>query len=341
MKIWINSKVIEVFWSGLRLSAIIGFVSVFGSGCHDKTTNPEQARDFRQDMRDFVQQLSAYAKGFSSDFLIIPQNGHELLTTNSASNGEPAQQYLNAIDGVGREDLFYGYINDNEPTPADEQAVMLSFLNLAHAHHKQVLVIDYCQDQAFMSDSYLKNDNLGFISFAADFRELNNIPSYPRQPFHENSAHINSLGEAKNFICLINTGAFASKADFLSAIKNTNYDLVVIDLFFEDHEILSQEDVASLKIKKNGGARLVIAYMSIGEAEDYRYYWKNGWSNNPPYWLVEENPDWEGNYKVKYWMKGWQDIIYGNNNSYLKKIIETGFDGAYLDLIDAFYYFEG
>ena len=33
-------------------------------------------------------------------------------------------------------------------------------------------------------------------------------------------------------------------------------------------------------------------------------------------------------------------IIYGNNNSYLEKILDAGFDGVYLDIIDAFEYFE-
>lgn len=34
------------------------------------------------------------------------------------------------------------------------------------------------------------------------------------------------------------------------------------------------------------------------------------------------------------------EIIYGNNNSYVKKILDAGFDGVYLDIIDAFEYFE-
>ncbi len=80
--------------------------------------------------------------------------------------------------------------------------------------------------------------------------------------------------------------------------------------------------------------------MSIGEAEDYRYYWNENWIANPPDWLAGENPDWEGNYKVKYWYSEWQNIIYGNNSSYLKKIIDAGFDGVYLDIIDAYEYFD-
>ncbi|NOX86519.1 MAG: hypothetical protein GXO86_11260, partial [Chlorobi bacterium] len=84
-----------------------------------------------------------------------------------------------------------------------------------------------------------------------------------------------------------------------------------------------------------------VCYMSIGEAEDYRYYWQPDWKPGNPSWLDKENPDWEGNYKVKYWDKGWQGIIFGNDGSYLKKILDAGFDGVYLDIIDAFEYFEG
>ena len=36
----------------------------------------------------------------------------------------------------------------------------------------------------------------------------------------------------------------------------------------------------------------------------------------------------------------WQEIIYGNDNSYVKKILDAGLDGVYLDIIDAFEYFE-
>ena len=61
----------------------------------------------------------------------------------------------------------------------------------------------------------------------------------------------------------------------------------------------------------------------------------------PPGWLSEENGDWHGNYKVHYWDPEWQEIIFGNAGSYLKKILDAGFDGVYLDIIDAFEFFEG
>jgi len=80
--------------------------------------------------------------------------------------------------------------------------------------------------------------------------------------------------------------------------------------------------------------------MSIGEAEDYRYYWDSTWRTGNPIWLDKENSDWSGNYKVRYWEYGWQNIIFGNDDSYLKKILDAAFDGVYLDIIDGFEYFE-
>ena len=80
--------------------------------------------------------------------------------------------------------------------------------------------------------------------------------------------------------------------------------------------------------------------MSIGEAEDYRYYWKSSWKKGNPDFIYDENPKWRGNYKVKYWDDEWKEIIFGTSDSYLDKILEKDFDGTYLDIIDAFEYFE-
>ena len=74
--------------------------------------------------------------------------------------------------------------------------------------------------------------------------------------------------------------------------------------------------------------------MSIGETEDYRFYWKKEWYNNHPEWIGKENPEWQGNYAVKYWYKEWMEILH----TYIDKIIAQGFSGVYLDKIDEFEY---
>jgi cysteinyl-tRNA synthetase len=109
-----------------------------------------------------------------------------------------------------------------------------------------------------------------------------------------------------------------------------------MDMFFGEGTEFTAAGINQLKNKANGGKRLVISYMSIGEAEDYRYYWQPGWEVGDPFFIEKENPEWEGNYKVRYWEKEWQDIIFGTESSYLNKILDADFDGVYLDIIEAF-----
>ncbi|MDI3486308.1 MAG: hypothetical protein PWQ50_1528 [Methanolobus sp.] len=295
--------------------------------------------DYRQQMRDFVIGISTYSKQKNPDFIIIPQNGQELLTSGGDPDDPVAQDYIAAIDGVGREDLFFGYDDDNVATDKEDAEYMASLLDIARDNGVVVLVTDYCWTKSYVDASYSENAGRGYISFAADSRELDTIPEYPAEPFNVNSNDILSLSDAGNFLYIINPEEFESKEEFLESLQETDYDVLLIDLFFYDLPLTS-DDIASLKTKSNGGSRLVIAYMSIGETESYRYYWDESWSAGSPEWIEAENPDWEGNYKVRYWDNEWQDLIYGNEDAYLDMIINAGFDGVYLDIIDAFEYFE-
>ena len=315
------------------LLGVMALVTAFG--CGGKVLVPSEARDYRQEMRELVMRISARAKGIDPGFLVVPQNGHELLTWDGTEAGEPVLPYIGAIDGVGREELFYGYCGDDVPTPEPVRRRMVAFMDLAEEKGLQVLVTDYCSTPSFVDDSYARNSSRGYISFAADSRELDRIPGYPPEPYNVNDSDVGSLGEAKNFLYLINPGRFSDKEAFLDALRRTDYDILIIDPFYEDFP-LSREEVESLKVKANGGSRLVIAYMSVGEAEDYRYYWNPDWSVKPPSWLLGENPEWPGNFKVRYWEEGWREVVYG----YLGRVMEAGFDGAYLDVVDAFEYFE-
>ncbi len=319
---------------------LLYFIVIFQLfSCGNSNSNfKERSIDYKQEMRSFVIGISNYAKSIKSDFIVIPQNGVEIVTENGEPDGPLADEYVNAIDGQAQEDLFYGYEEDNLPTPEEERNWLISFLDRLKQEGKKILVVDYCWDKSKVDDSYKENYQKGYISIAT-CRELNCIPIYPPKPFNENDNDVYTLQEAKNFLYLINPENFEKKEDFLTTLKNTNYDILIIDAFFKG-ELLTEEDVDKIKYKKNGARRLVIAYMSIGEAENYRYYWKNEWYTKPPEWLDEENPNWPGNYKVKYWMKDWQNIIYGSENSYLDKIISSNFDGVYLDIIDAYEYFE-
>src|SRR5262245_16592553 len=91
-----------------------------------------------------------------------------------------------------------------------------------------------------------------------------------------------------------------------------------------------------MRTRPDGRRRLLFAYLSIGEAESYRYYWRDDWAKARPEWLEPENPDWPGNYLVRYWHPEWHGILYGSPNAYLDRILDAGFDGIYIDGADKF-----
>lgn len=225
--------------------ALALLVSLGGSSCASGWEGEE--RDFRADMRGLVIAIATYAPAAAPAFVVIPQNGHELITA----------------DGSPQDTVEAGY-----------------------------------------------------------------------------------LAEAHNFLYLLNPDATAwpTRAAYLEALGATRYDVLIIDLFFEDAEgaviALGPDDLASIRPKPGGGRRPVICSMSIGEAEDYRFYWDPSWDASPPSWLAEENPLWPGNHKVEYWDPAWQAILFGSPDAYLDRIVAAGFDGAYLDIIDAYEYFE-
>ena len=312
-----------------------------GGGAGSK--DPDRNRDVRQDMMDFVAGLSAWARQQDTNFIVIPQNGQEIYSDDFEPSDPIDTGYFDAIDGSGREDLFYGYDADNEATPASVTGELKAFLDVYKANGKTVLVIDYINTAAGAADSYGRNAAAGYVGFAADHRDLDDIPatlaSAPPTGY-PNATSVASLSQMQNFLYIINPGAYSSKTAFLADIAATNFDMVLVDAFDQNGTLLTAGNVTALKTKNNGATRLAIAYMSIGEAEDYRFYWQSGWKPGNPNWLGEENPDWPGNYKVRYWDPEWQAIIYGNADAYLQKILDQGFDGVYLDIIDAFEYWE-
>ena len=125
-------------------------------------------------------------------------------------------------------------------------------------------------------------------------------------------------------------------------IQATDFDIVVLDYSRDGSDEGRYSAAEMADIRASGTARQALAYLSIGEAEDYRWYFDPGWlypfggqpNGSAPPWLARTNPDWEGNYKVQYWSDAWQQIVLG----YLDRIIDDGFDGVYLDIVDAFEY---
>ena len=129
----------------------------------------------------------------------------------------------------------------------------------------------------------------------------------------------------------------------LEAIGETKFDLVIMDYSRDgsDEKAFTEEQISALQNNPTD-PKTVLSYMSIGEAEDYRWYWQRSWDRNrdgkpsasAPDWLGRSNPNWPGNYKVRYWDEDWQQIVY----EYVDKVLAAGYDGVYLDIVDAYQY---
>lgn len=124
------------------------------------------------------------------------------------------------------------------------------------------------------------------------------------------------------------------KAAALAELGKSGRDVLVLDEYFRENEPYTKEDLATIRAGQAG--RKILAYLSIGEAENYRPYWQKAWKANLPAFLLGENPDWPGNFRVKYWSPEWQSLILAA----LDRILKAGFDGIYLDIVDAFEGFE-
>ena len=118
-------------------------------------------------------------------------------------------------------------------------------------------------------------------------------------------------------------------------LNKRDVDMLVIDYAREGGKTpLTRGDITRLKTKPNGQRRQVIAYLSIGEAEEFRYYWNEAWKIEKPAWLERENCAWPKAWMVRYWDPGWRELIVAGRDAYLKRIVDVGFDGVYLDRID-------
>lgn len=139
-------------------------------------------------------------------------------------------------------------------------------------------------------------------------------------------------------------GLGTSRQEAVRCLAECKRDWIVVDRFFngDANGAWTAEELKAIRAGRPG--RKVLSYLSIGEAEDYRDYWTRDWDGdrdgqpdtNAPSWLCGENPDWKGNYKVRYWDDAWQRLMLAA----VDDIVRTGFDGVYLDIVDGFEFFE-
>lgn len=150
----------------------------------------------------------------------------------------------------------------------------------------------------------------------------------------------------------------------VDALAASSYDLLVIEPTRTDYsspearQFDTAATVAQLKASAASDGlhrKLVIAYIDIGQAENWRWYWdwSEEWTPGQPRpadwpdWILTPDPDgWAGNFVAAFWDADWQDlVIHGQNHpatadrdfvSILDEVLQDGFDGVYLDWVEAY-----
>jgi cysteinyl-tRNA synthetase len=133
-------------------------------------------------------------------------------------------------------------------------------------------------------------------------------------------------------------------------LASATHDFLVIDSTRDgsNAERFTADEITRMK-DGMGGPSVVASYISIGEAAEFRDYWKTTWTSGgeasdkltskAPDWLGPVNADWPESRKVRYWDKDWQDLIFNDKKTGdFDAIVKAGFDAAYLDIVDAYYF---
>lgn len=272
-------------------------------------------------MRELIEQIKVQSKNTK---YLIPQNGTDIYF----NDGVIDLDFIRNISGASQESLYYGVNGVNEKTPKEETKYLLNNLKALKENGKAVFSVNYTKKskhKEIIEEKMIENNFVGEA-----------VPSYTANKMFDpirgyNNRDINSLNEVTNFLYLLNPEKFKTKKAYFNALKNTNHDMLIIEPSVNGN-FFTKAEIEALKRKANGGKRIVIAYFSIGEAEDYRDYWNPKWNKRKPKWIVKENPNWEGNYIIKYWAPEWKEII----RNYQKRLDDMGVDGYYLDTIDTY-----
>lgn len=123
------------------------------------------------------------------------------------------------------------------------------------------------------------------------------------------------------------------------AIAHSPLDLIVVDPRSLAIPRANTRDlvVDNLRQKPDGTRRLVLAYLSVGEAEAARDYWRKEWlaPAAASSWLASQSPTGGGRYRVRYWESGWQALLAGSSEAAVDQLVAAGFDGVYIDPADA------
>lgn len=296
--------------------------------------------EYREELRRFVINVGRYARALNPDFKIIAEDALGLVIKPDPEDDTiqfPAKTFIRNIDGLLQREIA------TLVTKAElaKEAIQLRDDTLIAAQNMglKVLALEFAEDIGTIDGAIDDDNKRAMVPFVARTPALSHIPEHPMPIFGANAQSVANIDEIQNFLYLENTQGFGSKDHYIQALRETSYDLVIVDVY-HGRDPLTRTEVENLKFKKTGGQRLVLAMMDITTAASYLYYWQENWKEGSPAFIdapLRSDPD---RYRTHYWDLPWQSLFYGDANSYVSGIVQLGFDGVVIRGLNGWRYYE-
>ena len=168
---------------------------------------------------------------------------------------------------------------------------------------------------AFNQQAY-KHD---IVSNCVTNEDYNVLPS--ELPYRLNTASIGTIKSVNNFMIIKNYSNFNTKARFLLTVKNLQYDMLIIEPYYNKGHYFTASDIEFMKYKKGNklNRRLVYAYLDMSHLQKQsKFYSETFMENNT----------------IKYWSDEWKDTLFTRGEgSITDYFIKSGYDGVFVDNI--------
>lgn len=302
-----------------------------------------QIPNYRDDMRKIVEELTAFARAKTPNFAVVTFGGFDLFSWSQREYnlaelkrpemmkqsvvmdtelpvGFPMRRYQQRVDGF----ILDGYFCSPIRVPlADVEAM--------RGQSIKALSVDHCPAER-VQPTFEAARKAGIVAHVDTDMKRNFAVIPTMRPNPENPKNVEDMTAAKSMLIHLDNKKYGNKEDWLLALKNTNYDVLVVDGFFNGNQALTKDEVRGLKFKKMGARRLVLVWLDVGQASDDKFYWQREWRVGSPSWINALNRANPGKYHVEFWNPAWKAIV----GKSFAGLVDLGFDGVVLSGVEEY-----
>lgn len=354
-KLTLSTFIFSLLISPEAIGGLYGFTSVNPYTKEERILHqesaPERIINYRNKMRENVLMLANFAKEQRPDFEIMTHDDGELLQKNLWEHHLDGYNEARRTNLKAQDPTFLSKKSDPLPKSTQDEKTIRKYNHAVDAlvynnyfcsnkgekpkNGKKLISIDHCPNEdslnAAIQDSVGSHTLLyAFTDETHAFKDTEN-----QIIINENARNTDNIKDASNIVFILDTSRYKNKESLIEDIRNSNFDITVIPPNFRGKEFDANE-VYSMKFKKNGTTRKIIAALNVSEGDPSEYYWQSNWKIGNPTWLRRPSFVEKDNIITEYWHPQWQEIL----SHYFKIIVDMGFDGAFLTGLENYRYFE-